>query len=451
MGRLRLFHEGWSYFHLVVFENRVHLRSYYKRNKVGFELERFTRDLKWQSNQIGRIFEAVADVLRSKFHWFWLHHRSTEFTMVESIFGGKTSYPLNCHERNVFQPRLTERRLSVQSTHLNTISETGDECPPSTYATNVEENTANDAPIFYRRPRTMSLPAIYRDGSYLRIKRCSNALSPCKRRYSEPGGIATQHIIHRLSLLSSDSSESENGFCKRTSVKSTEARYSVRESCLADVVTPRRHSDPMCYTRENVDRSGVSRERRGKSTGKESITCLKTKNLSDCVKSKTRIDNEQTGQPVRRRKSSLVPVPFHSTQHKTKEAQSKVSNSRPLSFPPSEKIYNRRSSLPCLNRQSEAAKGSATTAVNANEYLVNEELQELDSDESKEDKYTANADILVQWMKFFGWSFEMLYTQCRETKQSLILTNDNKWFLVFLFLNHSFKWESTEDDELFVL
>lgn len=328
--------------------------------------------------------------------------------MVESIFGGKTSYPLDCHESNVFQPRLTERRLSIQSTHLNSISETGDECPPSTYAASVEENTTNDAPTFYRRPRRMSLPAIYRDGSYLRIKRCSNTLSPCKRRYSEPSGIATQHIIHRLSLRSNDSSESENGFCKRPSINSLEARCLVQESCLADVITLRRHSDPMCYTRENVDRLGVSRERRGKSAGKDSITCLKVKNLSESVKSKTRTDNEQTGQPVRRRKSSLVPVPFHSAQHKTKEAQSKISNGRPLSFPPSEKFYNRKSSLPELkatayvSKPRKTPKGSDSTAANADEYLVNEELFELDSDESKDDKYTANADILVQWMKFFG-------------------------------------------------
>lgn len=327
--------------------------------------------------------------------------------MVESIFGGKSSYPLDYHERNVLQPRLTDRRLSVQSTHLKTISETGDDSTASTYASPAEENTANDAPTFYRRPRTMSLPAIYRDGSYLRIKRCSNTLSPCKRRYSEPGGITTQHIIHRLSLRSSDSSESENGFCKRPSVKSMDARYSVRESSLPDVTTPRRHSDPMCYTRENVHRLGISTERRERSPGKDLLTCPRVKMLSDDVKPKPRSDNEQTSQPARRRKSSLVPVPFNSVQHKLKETQTQSAPSRrPLSFPPSIKLDNKQCNLPELKAafwtgHRDVAKESDTTDCNNNEDLVNEE-QGLESDESIEDKYTANADILVQWMKFFG-------------------------------------------------
>lgn len=93
-------------------------------------------------------------------------------------------------------------------------------------------------------------------------------------------------------LFLSDSSESENGFCKRILVKSMEVRYLVCESCFVDVVMFWCYFDLMCYMRENVDWLGVFREWWGKLIGKELIICFKMKNLLDCVKFKMRIDNE---------------------------------------------------------------------------------------------------------------------------------------------------------------
>ena len=325
--------------------------------------------------------------------------------MVESIFGGKATYPLGCHERNVFHPRLADRRLSVPSTHLKTISETGDDNVYSaTSASLVEENAVIDGPTSYRRPRTMSLPAIYRDGSYLRIKRCSNTLSPCRRRFSEPGGIAAQHIIQRLSLRSSESDESENNSGKRPSVKSMEARYSVRENGFPDFAGPRRHSDPLRYITDSLDRLGIiSQEgRQGKTTTK-AVTCPPVKTLSDSIKARQpQNDNEQTSKtaPVRRRKSSLVPVPFSSMQQHPKASQVRPAfDRRPKSFPPSKRDGKRECNLPEL--KTSFLTGHVTNRADGNDWNNNEE-QALESDESKEDKYTANADILVQWMKFFG-------------------------------------------------
>lgn len=326
--------------------------------------------------------------------------------MVESIFGGKAAYPLGCLERNGFHPRLTDRRLSVPTTHLKTISETADDGVSSIVsASPVEENITSDGPMFYRRPRTMSLPAIYRDGSYLRIKRSSNTLSPCKRRYSEPGGITTQHIIHRLSLRSIDGDESENGSYKRPSVKSMDATCSARESDFSpDSTTPRRHSDPMCYITENMGRLGIPQEHRGRAT-KKLVTCPTVKTLSDSIKPRQpRTDNEQSSQTavVRRRKSSVVPVPFNSVQQQ-KANQSQLSN-RPMSFPPSKKDSKRQCNLPELKTAfltghvSNYGDDATDCNNNNNEERLLSEEQALES----EDKYTANADILVQWMKFFG-------------------------------------------------
>lgn len=325
--------------------------------------------------------------------------------MVESIFGGKSAYPFSGNERNILHPRLADRRLSVPTTHLKTISETGDEnmSLSASPANAEEEDTAiDDGPTCYRRPRTMSLPAIYRDGSYLRIRRSSNTLSPSKRRYSEPGAITTQHIIHRLSLSSSDSNESENSFDKRPSVKSMEATYSVRESGFRDFPGPRRHSDPIHYITENVGQVEVSQEREGKPTTKF-VTCPAVKTLSGTINARQpQNDNEQTAQTaaVRRRKSSLVPVPFSSLLQHLKPCNTQpVSAGRPRSFPPSKQDGKRQCNLPELKRA--FLTGRVADRTDTSDWNNNKE-RTMESEESKEDKYVANADILVQWMKFFG-------------------------------------------------
>jgi len=338
--------------------------------------------------------------------------------MVESIFGGKATYPLGCYERNVYYPRLAERRLSVQSTHLETISETGDGNDSFDGASTVQEfhHDAYEGPSSYRRPRTMSLPTIYRDGSYLRIKRGTKTLLSCqKRRYSEPAGIATQQIIHRLSLRSNDSScasdESENGSCKRSSVKSMETASTARESSFQDLSTLRRHSDPMCYVTEHVRKLGITQEHRGRSRKKvdPEVTVLSYGN-----KPQPPANDGHSGPRVsRRRKSSLVPVPFSSPRQDTQKASHYQPFSRPLSFPPSKTESKRHHSLPVLNLKTNfltGHDGSSESECNAMDCDYNnnkqspgkEQISQSDESEDLEDKYTANEDILVQWMKFFG-------------------------------------------------
>lgn len=344
--------------------------------------------------------------------------------MVESIFGGKATYPLGCYEGNVFHPRLAERRLSVQSSNLKTISETVDDNAAFDGPSNEQEfqNVADKGPTCYRRPRTMSLPAIYRDGSYLRIKQRATItpISCQNRRYSEPAGLATEQIIHRLSQRSSSndnssvsmSDESENTSCLRSSVKSVESAYTARrESSFQDLVTPRRHSDPMCYITEHAKKMGISFERRSKSSRKvvpEAVTML-----SACgEKPQPRAAKEHSPRIARRRKSSLVPVPFSSPRQDTQKARNNQSFRRPLSFPPSTKESKRHCSLPALNLKPVAfLTGRCVSSENENtayhcDCNNNQEIQEqtLESEQPKdiEDKYAANEDILLQWMKFFG-------------------------------------------------
>ena len=344
--------------------------------------------------------------------------------MVESIFGGKASYPFGCYEGNTFHPRLAERRLSVQSSNLKTISEIVDDNAAFDGATSNKqefENVASKGPTCYRRPRTMSLPAIYRDGSYLRIKQRATItpISCQNRRYSEPAALATEQIIHRLSQRSSSngnssvgvSDESENTSDLRSSVRSVESSYTTwRESSFQDLSTLRRHSDPMCYITEHAKKMGISMERRSKSSKKvvPGVTML-----SACgEKPQPRAAKEHSPRMSRRRKSSLVPVPFSSPRQDTQKARNNQSFRRPLSFPPSKKESKRHCSLPALNLKPVAfLTGCCVLNETENitddfDYNNNPEIQEqtLESEQPKdrEDKYAANEDILLQWMKFFG-------------------------------------------------
>lgn len=340
--------------------------------------------------------------------------------MVESIFGGKPTHPLGCLEREVFQtPLVAERRLSVQSTHLKTISETGDDSAPVHGAKSdlKFQNVVIEGQTGYRRLRTKSLPAIYRDGSYLRIKPATTPSLSCqKRRYSEPAVFTAKQIIHRLARRSSDnnssfSDESESGFCKRSPApQEMDGDYSAKsERTRQDLSTPRRHSDPMCYLTEHNTKSGLAMARLGKTKNKvlPEVTVL---SIQSHTPSQMRKDDaaESSVKLARRRKSSLVPVPFTLPAKGTKKLVNNCSFSRPISFPPSKKESKRHYSLPSLN-----LKHASTFFTSERDYTLdvdsdeknNSQIQRQTSEggeEDFEDKYVGNEDILVQWMKFFG-------------------------------------------------
>lgn len=342
--------------------------------------------------------------------------------MVESIFGGKPTHPLGCLEREVFQtPLVAERRLSVQSSHLKTISETGDDSAP-VHGPNSDlkfQNVVNEGKTGYRRPRTKSLPTIYRDGSYLRIKPATISSASCqKRRYSEPAVFTTKQIIHRLARRSSDnnsgfSDESESGFCKRSPApRDIDGGCSAKsERTRVDLSTPRRHSDPMCYLTEHTTKSGLPMARLGKSKNKvlPEVTVL---SIQSHTPSQLRKDDaaESSVKLARRRKSSLVPVPFTLPVKGTQKLENNCSFSRPISFPPSKKESKRHCCLPSLN-----LKHASTFFTSERDYALdvdsdkknNPQIQRQTSeggeeDKDFEDKYAGNEEILFQWMKFFG-------------------------------------------------
>ena len=355
---------------------------------------------------IDRIYEAVGS---------WYEVQSTN--MVESIFGGKVAYPLGCYEKSISHPRVTERRLSVQSTQLKTISESGDDnyqSESTRLAHGFETITASEGLSYHRRPRTMSLPAIYRDGSYLIIRRASNAPISCqRRRYSEPAGLKTQGTIQSLSPRKNDSysvsAERENASWKRSSVESGQG---VWRSGVRDLLTPRRHSDPMCLvTAEQVEKS-PDRQERWSRTVDPQLT-----GSSVCGKNRPQMqtDSNQAGRQVytRRRKSSLVPVPFNAPVLEVQKARhSQPASSRRLSFPPSKKESQRHCILPALNLKTgffakyisnENKESEIGRDCNNNlELAVDEQPFESENSADLKDKYATDEAILVQWMKFFG-------------------------------------------------
>lgn len=339
-----------------------------------------------------------------------------DWNMVESIFGGKATYPSGCYERNFFQTSLVEGRLSLHSTHLKTISETGDDSASLDGASNEPkfQNVVNGGQSSFRRPRTKSLPAIYRDGSYLRIKPSTIAAVSCqKRRYSEPAVFAAEQIIHRLARRSSNNSsfsdESESGSCKRSSAQSVDCGCTTRrESTRKDLSTPRRHSDPLCYVTEHTTKSGLPMARREKSRNK----VLPEEAMKSHTASQLQANDAGNGvRFARRRKSSLVPVPFNSPVNSTRKPRDSKTFPRPESFPPSKRESKRHYSLPSLNLKHAStflkSERDNTWEIGSDwsNNLQIDEQQTCESEEENkdlEDKYAGNEDILVQWMKFFG-------------------------------------------------
>lgn len=332
--------------------------------------------------------------------------------MVESIFGGNVAYPLGCYEKSISHPRVTERRLSVQSTQLKTISESGDDnfrSKSTRLARGFETIAASEGLSYHRRPRTMSLPAIYRDGSYLIIRRASNAPLSCqRRRYSEPAGLKTQQTIQGLSLHAKDSYHVSAEREKRSSVDSEQG---VWKSGVRDLLTPRRHSDPMCLVTEQVEKSPDRQERWSRTVDPQ----LTGSSVCGTNRPQMQTDSDQAGRQVytRRRKSSLVPVPFNAPVLEVQKARhSQPASSRRLSFPPCKKESQRHCILPALNLKTgffakyisnENKESEIGRDCNNNlELAADERPFESENNADLKDKYTTEEAILVQWMKFFG-------------------------------------------------
>ena len=332
--------------------------------------------------------------------------------MVESIYGGKapvSSDPFTCYEANAFHPRfVADRRLSIQCSHLRPISELGDES--TSFSTsdarqrNAEIATAlNDVHTVYGRSRTMSLPTIYRDGSYLRIKRPSS--TSCKahgRRFSEPGARARQPSLHHQSFTPASHHEvaPSTGNKDDSLVKYLETPL---QAHLNNSATPRRHSDPMIYVTDNLERLRISE----KAATNEKTRHNQRENNFDSLKPlpPSNIDAGEvspSSTTTRRRKWSLVPVPFKMVQNQQRASHYQQAR-RPLSFPPrkidSFKQYNLHQATTFSNGKS-PTRNAAMDSNNNHEPSLDKRVASETSDALTETY--VNEDILSQWMKFFG-------------------------------------------------
>ena len=328
--------------------------------------------------------------------------------MVESIYGGKTLPQY--HERTLLQRRFSTGILSPSN--LRSISEANDD--PGKEDNNALSNrefvyTESRPPQLNlrgpNRPRAFSLPAIYRDGSYLRIKPAVESfyvppMTP-SRRFSEPGNVPSSSHSRHEALLSARSVSVTSSRTPLSALCPSEVPF---EGIIEEYAGPRRHSDPTARIVEQVNKKhriaedGAVRVQNG-GLGKVIDSVNTKKSLKESLSTqKTGVARPAV---VRRMKCSLLPVPFD--MEVKLQTKCDISCKRPQSYPPSKRERNRQQNLPeiaaWINDKAFVDKSDFTTNNNSKEKEVAAREAENGADTVKQ---RSNVEILTRWMKFFG-------------------------------------------------
>ncbi|XP_032218494.2 uncharacterized protein LOC116601633 [Nematostella vectensis] len=334
--------------------------------------------------------------------------------MVESIFDGKSFHVFN----EPFIPFTVEgkrrrscvERFSTSPSGLQTISENEDYLRGSTSA--LCDDTNAEAPIPGRQVRAVSLPSIYRDGSYLRMHFPAKFTKGKVRRFSEPAVSLTalKPSLGFCPILENDAEDLSTESQGNKSDPATAVK--VRSLDLSQ----RRHSDPLLYTSKlnSLIKNAPIADASGKAADKDNnaISFLPIDDNGGTAESQFRkvkpekpIPRKQpaTSVNVRKRKSSLVPIPFGVAQGQKNKPT--VTKNRPLSFPPSKKEETTRKNYRDLEFDSE---GNFESSLDKNIAFTENRFIPIEIDvgfpsEANDvvPKYSCE-NIITQWMKFFG-------------------------------------------------
>ena len=367
--------------------------------------------------------------------------------MVERIYGGRLS-PL--HDKSALFSSPRAQRFSLEKTpiapgsNLGTICETTDEVgahiSPCGSASSLyyEEEFVEPGPPSYRKPRAISLPAIYRDGSYVKLKnqivnmRKTSLNKP--RRFSAPSGPSTNILytpmprhVRRISAGSNTAlpthRESIFTLIKRgkagDEILDNRSSFSGKKYKTKEL---RRHSDPLLYLTIPLSPDNATETK--KNAGKLSETSVEVQTVTPATHNNENTEkctvNNSYSRP--RRKSSVVPVPFRIPESQKKK-QPTGSKPRPLSFPPAKEHQGRIRSLQSSTAFiSEALKETVShrhppltlkypSLVHNGWDMVLEKGKlhrlclddntELEEEFSQSD-FCSRAERIVQWMNFFG-------------------------------------------------
>lgn len=338
--------------------------------------------------------------------------------MVESIYGRKT-HPQFKHERIHFG---LHRRASGEPANLRTIAETDDDAAA---CSNVDSTFLRAEPLEYRKPRAISLPlpTVYRDGSYLRINvsEAFNYERARRRRFSEPA-VAWSTTLQRDPF----DDDCYHDFCAFP----VTPKISINEDndpCLKTFdVEKRRHSDPLLYTTTNKQDAVFlpsltspiknHHDQVNRSHYDNPLTQISDPKMLQDNYGSAATENTESKQlsysvatPTRRRKSSLVPIPFGVNKSASRSRQ-KTDSRRRFSFPLTKNENELTRNLQEIDRSFEI-----TPAHVFDDFLEKELLGPCDfmdvkfndfstpqKEEFSEENKTNCENIITQWMKFFG-------------------------------------------------
>lgn len=342
--------------------------------------------------------------------------------MVENIFGRK-SYPQTKYQERAFLQSHTftvhHRRISGEPPNLRTIAETDDDDDdlPFQSVSTLLPSIQSDLGATGRKPRAISLPTIYRDGSYLRINFPAQLKNEGtgRRRFSEPA-VSWNSKIRPVIVSVSNDKKLTNDKLPRI-VQTREISF-----CSGGVTLPqkfqiekRRHSDPLIYSSEIIqkfenlktDSQNNNHDSKQRNyVGNPSTSCDEK---SNDVPGSQLPENVTSAAPTRRRKSSLVPIPFSIVKSCSSRKQ-KAPSKRRLSFPLSKNEEGLTKNLPILHRLAWVDNNmdnysSSNDSLRSVDLLIQkdslEELELPEEDDIPEKKHSCE-EIITQWMKFFG-------------------------------------------------
>ncbi|XP_031564689.1 uncharacterized protein LOC116300064 [Actinia tenebrosa] len=340
--------------------------------------------------------------------------------MVENIFGRKSYPQTKYHERAFLQSHaftLHHRRISGEPPNLRTIAET-DDADDDIPSQNLLPPTHSDLGVTVlpgRKPRAISLPTIYRDGSYLRI---NFPVQPRneetgRRRFSEPAVSWSSKFHSAIAPLSNDKKLPND----KVSCVAKAQEISLCSFPQDFQIEKRRHSDPLIYTSDIIQKfenlttdsqKNIQDSKPKNAVGNSSTGC--SEKNSDITESQ-QPENVTSAAPTRRRKSSLVPIPFSIVKSCSLRKQKARPSKRRLSFPLSKNEKELTTSLPTLHKLAWIDNdmnhyGSSNESLKSVDLFIRKDsLDEFDlpaeDDDIPEKKHSCE-EIITQWMKFFG-------------------------------------------------
>lgn len=336
--------------------------------------------------------------------------------MVERLFGGKL--PVD-YDKPAFSLSHRIRRFSLEKTSGPPLNSLGTICEGTDEPSSKFSSCSSSCSLFYndsegesglstyRKARAISLPVIYRDGSYLKLEthivNMRKTSQTKQRRFSAPSRPSKNFLAvpttpelqrfptHRKSTCQNQISDKDDTNPLKNTLCASYNNFNSKQF--------RRHSDPLPLA----------------SFSNSSHLLVGSVFLQSNKRTEQKVIAKSSSGP--RRKSSVVPVPFSIPLKKKVTAW----KNRPISFPPAkdqqEKIRSLKRPevfLPETLRKGIAVGNEFVTAlkhppladnawfVKLQEKEKKGKIETVKEEEINYDDFYSRAENIVQWINFFG-------------------------------------------------